>query len=69
MSKEKNKKSPWGNLSCEEILKLIEIEKERDLDPFERNAVFTHCTICDECRKVQIETLDQLIGDKKLIDL
>ncbi len=66
MEKNKNKKGPWGNLSCEEVLRLIEKERERELTPFERNAVFTHCTICDECREVQRKVLDELIGDRKL---
>ena len=67
MTKE-NKKGPWGNLSCKEVLRLIEEEKERKLDPFERNAVFAHCTVCDECREVQIKVLDEIIGEGKLED-
>jgi hypothetical protein len=66
---EKTTKQPWGSLSCEAVQKLIEKQKTIELRPSERNAVFAHCTICDECRGIQRKVLTELLGDTKLEDL
>jgi hypothetical protein len=53
---------PWGNLSCSATQHLMNEVRDRSLDPFERNAVFAHCTVCEICRRIQrVQISDALL--------
>lgn len=69
MTEEGNKKKePWGAISCERAEKLMKKQETYDLDPFERNALFAHCTVCDVCREKQRSLLNKLISDTRSDD-
>lgn len=48
---------------------LMATEKERELDPFERNALFAHCTICDSCREQQLTFLNEQLRGISITDV
>lgn len=48
----------WGRMSCECAHEFMKTEEERYLGPFELNAVFSHCTICDACREKRLAILN-----------
>ena len=69
MNEKISKRDPWGSLSCDAVRELIEKRKTQELTPSERNAVFEHCTVCKECREVNIKAIEEIIGDTKIGDL
>jgi len=67
----KNKRiyGDWGAISCEYAHTLVKKQRSEDLDPFERNGLFAHCTICDSCRELQLATLNELLDGWSLDDV
>jgi hypothetical protein len=63
MNDAEKEQSMGDTMSCEDAEKLMEKERDKELEHVERDGLFAHCKLCADCRAKQQEIRNTLLGE------